>query len=86
MKRVASSGILQRVASSLAEDLDLRVQVALLTMPLDGVTDLLEEILQDLARPLDEVAATLLTTLGVSLGEADVSVQDVRCNASVLAG
>ncbi|WP_029059047.1 TadG family pilus assembly protein [Stappia stellulata] len=86
VKRVSSSGILQSVVSSLVEDLDLRVRVVLLTLPLGGVTDLLGEILADLARPLDAVVESLLMTLGVSLGEADVSVQDVRCNGSMLAG
>jgi uncharacterized membrane protein len=47
---------------------------------------LLEALLAPLAPTLDLTISTLLETLGLSLGEADVQVYGVRCTHAVLVG
>jgi uncharacterized membrane protein len=73
--------------STLLGKLDLDVQIA--GLPLISpqvVTALVANILAQAARPLDQVLYTVLTALGVHLGEADVRVHGIRCGASVLTG
>jgi uncharacterized membrane protein len=50
------------------------------------VSQLVMSILRPIAAPLDQVIHSLLTTLGVHLGEADVRVHGIRCGTAVLAG
>lgn len=86
VQRVASSGLVGGLAGSLLEDIDLEVRVLMLGLSIRPVSRLIGTILSEVAAPVDAVLETLLLTLGVSLGEADVSVQDVRCDGGTLAG
>ncbi len=87
IKRADTSNFAESLISSLLRNLDLQVQVAGLNLGLGGtISNLVATILGTVARPLDQVVYTLLTALGVHLGEADVRVHGIRCGASVLAG
>lgn len=87
IKRADTSNFTEALISSLLRDLDLQVQVAGLNLGLGGtISNLVATILGTVAKPLDQVVYTLLTALGVHLGEADVRVHGIRCGASVLAG
>jgi uncharacterized membrane protein len=44
------------------------------------------DTLGSVAEPLDAVAHTLLTTLGVHVGEADIRVHGMHCGNGALAG
>ena len=51
-----------------------------------AVANLVKTALNAVAAPLDQLIYSLLTTLGVHLGEADVRVHGIRCGTAVLAG
>ncbi len=73
--------------TSLLGNLSLNVQIGGLGLGLPGtVSQLVMSILRPIAAPLDQVIHSLLTTLGVHLGEADVRVHGIRCGTAVLAG
>lgn len=72
-------GRLQLSASVLG--LDLRLLTSLLT---DTVRPALINALQVVTTPLDNTLASLLSSLGIGLGEADVRVTGATCGQSVL--
>lgn len=85
IKRTSTTDILESLFASLAGDLDLDIRVlglGLNTGPL--LQPALAEALGDIFGLIDEPVAALLETLGVSVGEADVRVNGVRCDRSVL--
>ncbi|MGE3066326.1 MAG: pilus assembly protein TadG-related protein [Hyphomicrobiaceae bacterium] len=87
VKRTDTRNFTETLVSTLLGKLDLDVQIA--GLPLISpqvVTALVANILAQAARPLDQVLYTVLTALGVHLGEADVRVHGIRCGASVLTG
>ncbi|MDX2290553.1 MAG: TadG family pilus assembly protein [Hyphomicrobiaceae bacterium] len=87
IKRAQTTDALETLASSLVENLSLRVEAGPLNLGLPGgLLAGLGTILGTAARPLDDVVQTVLQTLGVSLGEADVRVHEARCGAGALAG
>jgi len=77
----------QSLVSSLLTKTNLEVSVAGLGIGLPAlVSTTVKAVLAPVAAPLDNVLHTLLTALGVHLGEADVRVHGIRCGTSVLAG
>ena len=87
VKRVGTSNFVETLVTSLLGNLTLNVQIGGLGLGLPGaVTQLVMNILRPVAAPLDQVIYSLLTTLGVHLGEADVRVHGIRCGTAVLAG
>lgn len=87
IKRTATTDLVRSLVSHLLADLDLDVQVAGLNLGLPGtVRALVANLLAPVAAPLDAVVFSLLETLGISVGEADVRVHGIRCSGSVLAG
>jgi uncharacterized membrane protein len=87
VKRVGTSNFVETIVTSLLGNLSLNAQVGGLGLGLPGtVTQLVMNILRPVAAPLDQVIYSLLTTLGVHLGEADVRVHGIRCGTAVLAG
>lgn len=82
VKRVSTRNIAETLVSSLLSRLSL--ELGPLTLP--AVDPLVRNILTGVAVPLDQVTYTLLTSLGVRLGEVDVRVHGVACGGSVLAG
>ncbi|MDB5615655.1 MAG: hypothetical protein JWQ22_3308 [Devosia sp.] len=63
---------------------DLKLTVAGIGLGIIG--PLIEALIAPLAPTLDLTIATLLESLGLSLGEADVQVYGVRCQHGVLVG
>ncbi|KUO63972.1 MAG: hypothetical protein APF80_16280 [Alphaproteobacteria bacterium BRH_c36] len=87
IKRVDTTDIGQTVISSLLRNLHLHADVGGLGLGLPGgVQDVVANTLSNVAKPLDEVLATVLETLGVHLGEVDVRVHGAACGSAVLAG
>ena len=87
VKTADSSQLVESLVTSLLPGLSLEVQVLGLslvssTLLKTAVTSTLATV----AKPLDETIYTLLTALGIHVGEADVWVGGVRCKAAVLAG
>lgn len=82
VKRVSTQNITETLVGSLLSRLSL--ELGPLTLP--AVDPLVRNILTGVAAPLDQVVYTLLSTLGIRLGEVDVRVHGVRCRNSVLAG
>jgi uncharacterized membrane protein len=78
----------QSLVTSLAGDLDLSVDALSLPDPLRLVQDQLKALVRTLIAPvtptLDTIVYTALTTLGIRLGEADVTVHGVRCRNAVV--
>lgn len=83
IKRASTKNIAETLVTSLLSTLSLTVQPLNLSL---GFDPLVRNILAGVAAPLDNVVYTLLTTLGIRLGEVDVKVNGVRCGGSVLAG
>lgn len=84
-KRTSTKDILASLLSSLGRDVELDIEVGGLQLgagPL--LKPLLNSAIADALSALDEPIAALLETLGVSIGEADVRVNGVRCDRSVL--
>ena len=74
------------LTGSLLDNLVLDVPVLGLGLNLTTLSGLLDTILRPLAPTLDLVLVRLLEALGLSLGEADVTVYGVRCTHPVLVG
>lgn len=74
------------LTGSLLDNLVLDVPVLGLGLNLASLASLLDTILSPLAPTLDLVLVRLLEGLGLSLGEADVTVYGVRCSHPVLVG
>lgn len=87
VKRVGTHDLVETVVTSLLGNLALNVQLGGLGIGLPGaVSQLVMSILRPIAAPLDQAIYSLLTTLGVHLGEADVRVHGIRCGTAVLVG
>lgn len=87
VKTVSTNDIAASSFSSLLGSLKLNVQVLgilKLTLGRDLVTSILQQTLKNVATPLDGVINSLTGILGVGLGQADVRVNGVRCNAVAL--
>lgn len=89
-KTVKTTNYTNSATTSLLGNLQLSATVA--GINLDLITDLLLNtirpalipILQTITTPLDNVLASLLSSLGIGLGEADVRVTGATCGQSVL--
>lgn len=78
----------QSLVTSLAGNLDLSVDALHLPDLLGLVKGQLKALVRTLIAPvtpvLDKIVYTTLTTLGIRLGEADVTVHGVRCKTAVV--
>lgn len=94
-KTFGSGDLLTSTVSSLLAslDTDVDVEVGLLDLGLidavvDGVLQLVTLVLQPILvlvlTPLDSVLDTVLATLGIGIGEADLTLHDVQCGAVML--
>ena len=90
VKTVKTTDVAKSTLSSLIGGLDLKVKflgLGLLSFGSESVVKaLLASILAPVAGLVDPVLNTLLATLGVSIGQADVQVRGVRCDGSALVG
>lgn len=84
VKTVATKDYLASLTSSLLGDLKLAVKAGGLGIALPGDQTAIKNAIAGVAAPIDEVIFSILTFLGIGLGEADVRVQDVRCDGAVL--
>jgi len=78
----------QSLASSLVNQVTLTAKVLNLPDLLGIVANQYKALVRTLLTPvtptLDTILYTTLTTLGIRLGEADVTVHGVRCNNAVV--
>jgi len=86
LKTVKTTDLMQSLFSSLLSSLDPQVKLSLLGLGLGlgPVKSAVNGTLSAVASPLDGVVNSLTGTLGLGLGEADVRVNAVRCNAVAL--
>jgi uncharacterized membrane protein len=86
VKTVKTGDLMQSLFSTLLGTLDLRINLLGLGLGLGNgpVKSAVNSTLSTVATPLDGVINSLTGLLGLGLGEADVRVNGVRCNAVAL--
>lgn len=82
VKTARTTSYTSSLVGSLLGDLKLTV----IGIPLGIIGPALEALLSPLTPVLDQTISSLLSALGISLGEADVRVYGVRCTHPVLVG
>jgi uncharacterized membrane protein len=83
-KTVTTSNFLSSLVTNLLGDLQLSIGVAGLGLPIPGLLGLVAGLLTAVTSPLDQVLATLLSTLGIGIGQVDVWALGIRCDGAVL--
>ncbi|WP_315835169.1 TadG family pilus assembly protein [Bradyrhizobium prioriisuperbiae] len=83
-KTVNSTSFVSSLLGSLLGNLDLRVSILGLGLDLGPLLQLVGNILAAVTAPVDQLLASVLQTLGVSLGQADVWTTGIRCDSAVL--
>ncbi len=83
-KTTSTQNFVASLLSRLVGDLDLRVELLGLGLPLPGLEGAVSGVVAGAAAPLDQVLTSLLNTLGIGLGQADSWVSGVRCGGAVL--
>lgn len=83
-KTTSTQNFVASLLSRLVGDLDLRVELLGLGLPLPGLDGAVSGVIAGAAAPLDQVLTSLLNTLGIGLGQADSWVSGVRCGGAVL--
>ncbi|KRA47666.1 TadG family pilus assembly protein [Devosia sp. Root635] len=86
VKTATTTTMVSSLTGSLLGNLVLNVPILGLGLNLTSLTSLLKTILMPLTPTLDLALARLLEAVGLSLGEADVTVYGVRCTHPVLVG
>lgn len=84
VKTVESSGLVAGAAKSLADRIDLKVNVLGLGLGLNALSGVVGEALGLAAPVLDGVLEGLTGVLGVHIGEADARVNALRCGRAKL--
>lgn len=86
IKTASTRTLLASPVGSLLEGLTLKVEAGGIGigLPSLGLEALLSRALADAAEPIDTLFFSVLATLGVSLGQADVWIDGAACNRSVL--
>ena len=83
-KTVTSTNFTSSLTSSLLGDLSLTVNVGPLGLPIPGLAGTVSGIIGGATGSIDQVIASVFSTLGVGIGQADVWVSGVRCDGAVL--
>jgi uncharacterized membrane protein len=83
-KTVSTTGYTSSLTSSLLKDLSLTVNLGPLGLPIPGIGPLVTSIISGATSSIDTLLASVLQSLGVGLGQADVWVTGVRCDGAVL--
>jgi uncharacterized membrane protein len=87
LKTARTTTIVTSLGQSLLTNLNLNVSVLGLGLsPVSVLTQTVKTLIAPIAAPLDSIVNTLLMTLGLGVGEADVRVYGVRCLTPVLVG
>lgn len=81
-KTVSTRNFTSSLASSLLGDLSLSVNGV--GLPIPGLTSTVSGILSGATGSIDQIVASVLSTLGVGVGQADVWVSGIRCDGAVL--
>jgi uncharacterized membrane protein len=81
---VTTTNFTSSLTSSLLDNLSLNVTIIGLGLPIPGLGATVAGILAGVTSPVDQLLASLLQTLGVGIGQADVWVTGVRCDGAVL--
>ncbi|WP_426440812.1 pilus assembly protein TadG-related protein [Bradyrhizobium genosp. P] len=84
MKTVTTTNFTSSLTSSLLGNLALTVNVGPLGLPIPGLGAAVAGILSGVTSPVDQVLASLLATLGVSIGQVNLWVMGIRCDGAVL--
>ncbi len=83
-KTVTTTNFTSSLTSSLLGDLALTVNVGPLGLPIPGLGSTVSGILSGATGSIDQLLASVLATLGVGIGQADVWVTGIRCDGAVL--
>jgi uncharacterized membrane protein len=83
-KTTSTQNFVASLLSRLVGDLELRVELLGLGLPIPGLDGAVSGVIAGAAVPLDQVLTSLLNTLGIGLGQADSWVSGVRCGGAVL--
>ena len=83
-KTVNTTSFTSSLTSSLLNDLSLTVNLGPLGLPIPGIGPLVTSIISGATSSIDTLLASVLQSLGVGLGQADVWVTGVRCDGAVL--
>ncbi|MCJ2182610.1 pilus assembly protein TadG-related protein [Novosphingobium sp. 1949] len=78
-KTVGTNDLTQSLATSLIKQTNLQAQTLGLTLSLSSVTAIVGNTLAVIAPTLDQTVTSLTQALGIRLGAADVTVNQVRC-------
>lgn len=83
-RTVTTTNFTSSLTSSLLGDLSLAVNVGPLGLPVPGLGSTVSGILSGATGSIDQLLASVLGTLGVGIGQADVWVHGIRCDGAVL--
>jgi uncharacterized membrane protein len=83
-KTVTTTNFTSSLTSSLLGNLSLTVTVGPLGIPIPGLGGIVSGILGGATSSVDQLLATVLQTLGIGIGQADVWVNGIRCDGAVL--
>ena len=83
-KTVNTTSFTSSLTGSLLSDLSLSVQLGPLALPIPGLGPQVVSIISGATGSIDTLLNTVLQTLGVGLGQADVWVAGIRCDGAVL--
>ncbi|WP_192738598.1 pilus assembly protein TadG-related protein [Bradyrhizobium sp. OAE829] len=83
-RTVTTTNFTSSLTSSLLGDLSLSVNVGPLGLPVPGLGSTVSGILGGATGSIDQLLASVLATLGVGIGQADVWVLGIRCDGAVL--
>jgi len=83
-KTVNTTSFTSSLTGSLLGDLALGIQLGPLALPVPGLGPQVTSIISGATGSIDMLLNTVLQTLGVGLGQADVWVAGIRCDGAVL--
>ncbi len=83
-KTVNTTSYTSSLTASLLNNLSVSVALGPLGLPIPGIAPLVTGIIGGATGSIDTLLATVLQTLGVGLGQADVWVMGLRCDGAVL--
>ena len=87
LKTARTPAAIASLGQALLGDLALDIKLLGLGLsPLNVIANAVKSAIAPIAAPLDSIVESLLTTLGLGLGEADIRVYGVRCGSPVLVG
>ncbi|WP_343527961.1 pilus assembly protein TadG-related protein [Sphingomonas sp.] len=83
-RTITANSAVRGIANSLVHQVDLRLEVLGLGLGLSGLTGIVGAALLPVAPALDVLIGNVTDLLGVHVGQADVTVNGVRCGSAML--